>query len=131
DEDGDRGDRARAGLYFSRWFRVRSPEWVEVLKQLWDQGLAISDLAAEDEQLALLQDSHASGVESDAILSALDSRFSDVRVEAERFRAQLDDRGRADLRRTMLLHATRYPGAALRLIEDELSRVGEAEAPHD
>lgn len=131
DEEGDRGDRARAGLYVRRWFPDRTDRWIEVLKQLWEQGLAISELSAEDEQLELLRDSHASGVESDAILSALDSRFSAVREEAERFHTQLDDRGRADLRRTMLLHATRYPGAALRLIEEELSRTADTPMPMD
>jgi transcription elongation factor GreA len=91
-----------------------------VLGTLWEQGLAVTDLSGEVEQLALLAVSHAPGVESDAILSALDSRFSAVREEAVRLRALLDDDGRADLRRTLLLHAARYPGAALRSIEDEL-----------
>jgi transcription elongation factor GreA len=91
-----------------------------VLAQLWEQGLAVTELTGEDEQLALLAASHAPGVESDAILSALDSRFSAVREEAERLRARLDDEGRADLRRTLLQHAPRYPGAAQRLIEDEI-----------
>jgi transcription elongation factor GreA len=59
-------------------------------------------------------------VESDAILSALDSRFSAVREEAQRLLALLDEDGRTDLRRTLLLHAARYPGAALRSIEGEL-----------
>ena len=121
DEEGERVDRARAGLYFARWFPERSAEWTEVLGQLWEQGLAVTDLSGEVEQLALLAVSHAAGVESDAILSALDSRFSAVREEAQRLLALLDDDGRADLRRTLLLHAARYPGAALRAIEDELA----------
>ena len=120
DEAGEGVDRARAGLYFARWFPERSAEWTAVLGQLWDQGLAVTDLSGEAEQLAMLALSRAPGVESDAILSALDSRFSAVRDEAGRQRALLDDEGRADLRRTLLLHASRYPGAALRLIEDEL-----------
>ena len=70
---------------------------------MWEHGLSISDLSGEDEQRTLLEASHAAGVESDAILSALDSRFSSVRDEAGRLRAQLDDRGRADMRRTLLL----------------------------
>ena len=82
-------------------------------RQLWEQGLAVTDLSGEVEQLALLAVSHAPGVESDAILSALDSRFSAVREEAERLLALLDDAGRTDLRHTLLLHAARYPGAAL------------------
>ncbi len=122
DPDGERADRARAGLYFARWAPERAPEWSAVLKELWEQGLAIVDLSAEDEQLALLEVSHAAGVEADAILSALDSRFTTVREAAERLRAQLDEAGRVVLRRTLLFHATRYPGAALRVIEDELTR---------
>jgi len=121
DEEADRADRARAGMYFARWFPERRAEWVDVLKRLWEQGLATTDLPAEDEQLAVLEGSHASGVESDAILSALDSRFSAVREAAERFQSQLDEAGRADLRRTLLLHATRYPSAALRVIEESLA----------
>jgi hypothetical protein len=78
DEEGDRADRARAGLYAARWFPERAGEWAAVLQRLWDQGLAITDLANEDEQLAVLEASHAAGVEADAILSALDSRFSAV-----------------------------------------------------
>ena len=120
DEEGERVDRARAGLYFARWYPERAADWTAVLEQLWEQGLAVTDLSGEAEQLALLAVSHAPGVESDAILSALDSRFSAVREEAARLLAQLDDDGRADLRRTLLLHAARYPGAALRSIEDEL-----------
>ena len=119
-EEGERVDRARAGLYFARWFPTRAAEWTEVLGTLWEQGLAVTDLSGEVEQLALLAVSHAPGVESDAILSALDSRFSAVREEAERLLALLDEDGRTDLRRTLLLHAARYPGAALRSIEDEI-----------
>lgn len=131
DEEADGADRARAGLYVARWFPDRAPAWIEVLRSLWERGLAISDLTAEDEQRALLEASHAAGVESDAILSALDSRFSTVRDEAERFRAQLDGRGRADLRRTLLFHAARYPGAALRLLEDALPAVATQGSPPD
>ncbi len=120
DEEGERVDRARAGLYFARWFPGRAAEWTAVLEQLWEQGLAVADLSGETEQLALLAVSRGPEVESDAILSALDSRFSAVREEAERRRALLDDDGRTNLRRTLLLHAARYPGAALRSIEDEL-----------
>ena len=128
DEESDRADRARAGMYFARWFPERRSEWVEVLKTLWEQGLATTDLPTEDEQLAVLEGSHASGVESDAILSALDSRFSAVRDAALHYQAQLDESGRADLRRTMLLHATRYPSAALRAIEESLAGPPAADA---
>jgi transcription elongation factor GreA len=120
DEGAELVDRARAGLYFARWYPGRVAEWSAVLLQLWEQGLAVTDLSGETEQLALLAVSQAPGVESDAILSALDSRFSAVRDEAERLRTLLDDEGRTDLRRTLLLHAARNPGAALRFIEDEL-----------
>jgi len=122
DPEAEREDRARAGLHFARWFPQRAAEWTAVLKELWEQGLAIGDLSAEDEQLALLEVSHAAGVEADAILSALDSRFTTVREEAERFRGALDGAGRAELRRTLLQHATRYPGAALRVVEEDLAR---------
>ena len=122
DPEGDRVERARAGLYFARWYPHRVAEWTAVLKELWEQGLAIGELSAEDEQLALLEVSHAAGVEADAILSALDSRFTTVREAAERLHSELDQAGRAELRRTMLLHATRYPGAALRAIEEDLAR---------
>lgn len=118
DPDGERGDRARAGIYFARWYPARAAEWTEVLKHLWDQGLEISDLAGEEEQITLLESSHVAGVEADAILSALDSRYSAVRDRALRYREQLDAPGRAVLRRTMLHHATRYPSAVLRLIDD-------------
>ena len=122
DPEGERADRARAGPYFARWYPERFAEWTVVLKELWEQGLSIGDLSAEDEQLALLESSHAAGVEADAILSALDSRFTTVREAAERFRVALDEAGRAEMRRTLLQHATRYPGAALRAIEEELAR---------
>jgi len=128
DPEGDRGDRARAGICFSRWFPARVGEWTEVLKQLWEQGLEISDLAGEDEQLTLLESSHVAGVEADAILSALDSRFSAVRERAERYRKELDLQGRAVLRRTLLHHATRYPSAVLRLVEET---VDSGEKPGD
>lgn len=128
DDEGDRADRARAGLYFARWFPDRREEWIEVLRDLWSRGLAISDLATEDEQLALLDDSRAAGVEAEAILSALDSRFSAVRDEAEKDRALLDEAGRAKLRRALLANTVRYPAAVLRLIEEDVE--GE-DAPDD
>ena len=121
DEEGDRADRARAGLYASRWFPERAEEWASVLQQLWDQGLAITDLSNEDEQLAVLEASHAAGADADAILSALDSRFSAVQAVAQQIRDALDERGRAQLRRTLLVHAARYPSAALRLVEESLA----------
>ncbi|MBI3539693.1 MAG: hypothetical protein HY076_05420, partial [Candidatus Eisenbacteria bacterium] len=121
DEEGALADRARAGLYFARWSRERTPEWVVALKDLWERGLSISDLSGEEEQVALLEASHAAGVESDAILSALDSRFAAVREAAERYRAQLDEAGRSGLRRTLLEHAPRYPAAALRLLDESLA----------
>ena len=122
DPEGDRVDRARGGLFFARWFPDRAAEWTVVLQLLWEQGLSISDLSGEDEQLALLEASHAAGIEADAILSALDSRFSAVRAAAALFRQRLDDRGREEMRRTLLLHGPRYPAAALRLIEQEIDR---------
>jgi transcription elongation GreA/GreB family factor len=122
DESGDPADRARAGLYLSRWFPERAAPWPGVLKALWERGLAVSDLSGEDEQIALLEASHAAGVEADAILSGLDSRFTSVRERAEALRARLDASGRLGLRRTLLDHAPRYPQAALRLIEEELAR---------
>ena len=121
DPDGERPDRARAGLYFSHWYPDRHHEWVAVLRTLWEQGIAISDLGAEDEQLALLAESRAAGVEAEAILSALDSRFAAVRDEAEKDRAALDDHGRTLLRRTLLDHAVKYPAAVMRLIEDDFA----------
>ncbi|HET9327143.1 MAG TPA: GreA/GreB family elongation factor [Candidatus Eisenbacteria bacterium] len=120
DEEADRADRARAGLYVSRWYPERIPEWHAVLKTLWDQGLSISDLSGEEEQKALLEASHVAGVEADAILSGLDSRFSSVRELAARRREALDPAGRGALRRTLIDHAPRYPQAALRLIEQSL-----------
>ncbi len=122
DPDGALADRARAGLYFARWFPLRQPEWTAALKELWERGLSISDLSGEDEQVALLEVSHAVGVEDDAILSALDSRFAAVREAAVRFRDLLDAEGRAVLRRTLVDHAPRYPAAALRLLEEELAQ---------
>ena len=108
DEEGDRVDRARSGLFFARWYPHRVAEWTAVLRILWEQGLAISDLSGEDEQLTLLRASHVAGVEADAILSALDSRFAAVRAEAQELREHLDDAGRAEMRRTLLAHATRW-----------------------
>ena len=122
DEEGTLADRARAGLFVARWFPLRASEWVGALKDLWERGLSISDLSSEEEQVALLEASHAAGVDADAILSALDSRFAAVREVAERYRAALDETGRAALRRTLLEHAPRYPAAALRLLEEELAR---------
>lgn len=121
DEDGERADRARAGLYFARWYPERREEWLEVLRRLWQQDLAISDLGAEDEQLALLADSREAGVEAEAILSALDSRFAAVRDEAEKDRAALDDHGRTLLRRALHDHAAQYPAAVMRLIEEDFA----------
>src|SRR5262249_32206806 len=118
DAEGDAVDRARAGLYFARWNPDRLDAWARVLVALWERRLEIVDLATEEEQLALLESSHAAGVEADAILSALDSRFAGVRDRAERYREQLNADGRAVLRRTLIQHAARYPGAVLRLIED-------------
>ena len=120
DEEGDRADRARAGLYFARWWPERQDEWERVLRTLWEGGLAISDLPGEDDQLALLAASRAAGVEAEAILSALDSRFAAVRDEAEKDRAALDDHGRMLLRRALLDHAVQYSAAVMRLIEDDL-----------
>jgi transcription elongation factor GreA len=119
DDEGERADRARAGLYFTRWYPERREAWLGILRLLWERGLAISDLASEDEQLALLAESRAAGVEAEAILSALDSRFSAVRDEAEKDRAALDDRGRTLLRRALLDHAAQYPAAIMRLIEED------------
>ncbi|NOT34484.1 MAG: hypothetical protein HOP12_09975 [Candidatus Eisenbacteria bacterium] len=122
DPEGERADRARAGLYFARWNSTRSPEWIEVLKTLWEQGLSITDLSGEDEQIALLEASHAAGVEADALLSALDSRYAAVRERAQGYREHLDEAGREALRRTLLDHAARYPAAALRMVEIELAK---------
>lgn len=128
DTDADRVDRARGGLYFTNWYPERRLEWLDVLRSLWEQGLAISDMATEDEQLALLDDSRHAGVEAEAILSALDSRFAAVREEAEKDRAQLDDAGKAKLRRTLLDHSSQYPAAVMRLIEEAFDA---KEAPED
>lgn len=125
DDEGERSDRARAGLHFARWFPDRRDEWIGTLRDLWAKDLEISDLATEDEQLLLLADSRAAGVEAEAILSALDSRFSAVREEAEKDRALLDEAGRAKMRRAMLDRATAYPAAVLRMIEEDF----EAETP--
>ncbi|TMQ67662.1 MAG: hypothetical protein E6K78_03990 [Candidatus Eisenbacteria bacterium] len=121
DEQVDRVDRARAGLCFAGWFPDRAPEWEAVLKTLWEQGLGVPELASEDEQLGLLEVSHRAGIERDAILSGLDSRFSAVREAAGRYRDRLDPAGLHALRRTLLGHAPRYPQAALRWIERELA----------
>lgn len=121
DEELDRADRARAGLYFTRWYPENRMDWIQILRTLWQQGLEISDLATEDEQMALLADSRFAGVEAEAILSALDSRFAAVREEAEADRAQLDDAGRVKLRRTMIDRATRYPAAVMRMVEEDFS----------
>jgi transcription elongation factor GreA len=129
DPDGDRVDRARAGLYVARWFPERAADWPAILKSLWDEGLEVSDLSGEEEQLALLEISHSVGVEGDAILSALDSRFAAVREQAEEHRGRLDAAGRAALRRTLIDHAARYPQAALRLISEELDAA--VETPTD
>ena len=97
DEEVDTRRSRRAGLYFARWFPDRLADWIDVLRRLWEQGLSISDLSGEDEQRALLDVSHAAGVESDAILSALDSRFAAVRSRASDLHEHLDRPGRADL----------------------------------
>jgi transcription elongation factor GreA len=118
DDEGERPDRARAGLYFVRWYPERLEQWRQVLRSLWEHGLSISDLSTEDDQLALLAESRLAGVEAEAILSALDSRFAAVRDEAEKDRAALDDHGRTLLRRTLLDHPVQYSAAVIRLIED-------------
>jgi transcription elongation factor GreA len=119
DHEADRSDRARAGLYFARWYPEQREVWLGVVRSLWGlDEMSISDLTTEDEQLAFLEDSRSAGVAADAILSALDSRFSAVREAAEKHRAQLDDHGRSQLRRAMIDHAVQYPAAVLRLIED-------------
>ena len=122
DAEGDPVERARAGLYFARWYPDHKEEWTTVLKSLWEKGLAVSDMSGEDDQLSLLDASHAAGVEADAILSGLDSRFATVRERALDLRVHLDDAGRAAMRNTLLQRAPRYPGAAIRLIEDELAQ---------
>jgi len=121
DPDADKADRARAGLYFARWFPEQRPVWLGVVRALWGLGIAVGDLSFEDEQLAFLADSREAGVAAEAILSALDSRFAAVRDAAEKLRATLDETGRAQLRRTLVDRAVHYPAATLRLIEEELS----------
>jgi transcription elongation factor GreA len=121
DSEADKADRARAGLYFARWFPEQRPVWLGVVRALWGLDIGISDLSYEDEQLAFLADSRTAGVAVEAILSALDSRFAAVRDEAEKDRAALDDTGKTQLRRTLIDHAVHYPAAMLRLIEDDIA----------
>ena len=121
DADADKADRARAGLYFARWFPEQRPVWLGVVRSLWGLGIGISDLSYEDEQLAFLADSRTAGVAAEAILSALDSRFAAVREAAEKDLALLDDAGKAQLRRTLIDRAVHYPAAMLRLIEDDIA----------
>ncbi len=121
DEDADLTDRARAGLYFAKWFAERREEWSGVLRSLWEHGMSVGDLTSEDEQLALLESAHTVGVESDAVLSGLNSRFSSVRELSVKMQKSMDSAGRADLRYTLLSHATRHPVAALRLLDEELT----------
>ena len=121
DSEADKADRARAGLYFARWFPEQRPVWLGVVRALWGLDIGISDLSYEDEQLAFLADSRTAGVAVEAILSALDSRFAAVREEAEKDRAALDDTGKAQLRRTLIDHAVHYPAAMLRLIEEDIA----------
>jgi transcription elongation GreA/GreB family factor len=121
DAEADKSDRARAGLYFARWFPEQRPVWLGVVRSLWALEIGISDLSFEDEQLAFLADSRTAGVAAEAILSALDSRFAAVRDAAEKDLATLDDAGKAQLRRTLVDHAVHYPAAMLRLIEDDIS----------
>jgi len=121
DSEADKADRARAGLYFARWFPEQRPVWLGVVRALWGLEIGISDLSYEDEQLAFLADSRTAGVAVEAILSALDSRFAAVRDEAEKDRAALDDTGKTQLRRTLIDHAVHYPAAMLRLIEDDIA----------
>ena len=128
DEDCERADRARAGLYFVQWYPERLDQWRNVLRSLWEGGLSISDLGAEDDQLALLAQSRLAGVEAEAILSALDSRFAAVRDEAEKDRAALDDHGRTLLRRALLDHPVQYSAAVIRLVEDDFGGTPPADA---
>lgn len=121
DEDADLTDRARAGLYFAAWFPERRDEWSRVLRTLWEKGLGVGDLSAEDDQLALLHSAHEVGVEADAVLSGLNSRYSSVKEASETLRRSMEAAGRTELRMTLLAHATRYPVAALRLLEEELA----------
>jgi len=129
DPEAERGDRARAGLYFARWYPEQREVWLGIVRALWGADeMSISDLTTEDEQLVFLEDSRTAGVAAEAILSALDSRFAAVREAAEKDRATLDEHGRAQLRRAMVDHAVQYPAAVLRLIEEAFSV---AEAPPD
>ena len=121
DHEAEKSDRARAGLYFARWFPEQREVWLGVVRALWGLGISVSDLSFEDEQLAFLADSRAAGVAAEAILSALDSRFSAVREEAEKDRALLDEQGKAQLRRAMVDRAVHFPAAMLRLIEEEIA----------
>ena len=120
DENLEPAERARCGLWFARWFPERRHHWMEVLVRLWDQGLSVTDLATEEEQLGLLMIAHEGGAEGDAILSALDSRFSAVREAANRIQEQLDPAGMEQVKRTLLDHAPRYPQAALRHLEESI-----------
>lgn len=128
DLDSDKSDRARAGLYFARWFPEQREVWLGVVRSLWGLGIGVSDLSFEDEQLVFLADSRSAGVSGEAILSALDSRFAAVRDAAEKDRAQLDEQGKSQLRRTLVDRAVRYPAATLRLIEEEIAA---PKAPED
>jgi transcription elongation factor GreA len=128
DEGADLTDRARAGLYFASWFPDRRDEWSGVLRTLWERGMGVGDLSSEEEQLALLHSAHEVGVEADAVLSGLNSRYSSVKDASELMRQNMGAAGRADLRMTLLVHGIRYPVAALRLLEDEL---GGAAPPAD
>jgi transcription elongation factor GreA len=121
DADADKADRARAGLYFARWFPEQRPVWLGVVRALWGLEIGISDLSFEDEQLTFLADSREAGVAAAATLSALDSRFAAVREAAERDLAVLDAAGKAQLRRTLVDDAVHYPAAMLRLIEDDIA----------
>lgn len=118
DDEGELADRARAGLYFSRWYPERENEWMMTLRLLWERGLTISDMTSEDEQRALLNASRKAGVEAESILSALDSRFAGVREDAEKDRAQLDDNGRQKLRKAQLDRPVAYSAAVVRLLEE-------------
>ena len=129
DPEAEMADRARAGLYFTRWMPEQREVWLGIIRHLWSyEGFGIPTLSNEDEQLAFLEDSRAAGVESEAILSALDSRYATVRDAAEKDRAGLDEAGRAALRRALIDRAVQYPAAVLRLIEDEFNS---AAAPPD
>jgi hypothetical protein len=63
DHEADRSDRARAGLYFVRWYPEQREVWLGVVRSLWGQPeMSISDLTTEDEQLQFLEDSRTAGV---------------------------------------------------------------------